>query len=201
MKREPNTEYILSLSYGKDSMACLGAIEQQGWPLDRIVTVEVWATDTIPADLPPMVEFKERADAIIKERWGIEVEHVTAMKSQRERERERETYESMFYRVQTRGKYIGNIKGFPPTRGAWCKHLKYGSKVDLSGYLLSSNPNKRRQEDIRISDEADAVVYGVTQTRSDREDAPQYAGGVALNAYNILVLLLMNPKDLLALIR
>ena len=37
-----------------------------------------------------MVEFKERADAIIKERWGIEVEHVTAMKSQRERERERE---------------------------------------------------------------------------------------------------------------
>lgn len=29
-------EYILSLSYGKDSLACLGAIEQMGWPLDRI---------------------------------------------------------------------------------------------------------------------------------------------------------------------
>lgn len=46
-------EYILSLSYGKDSLACLGAIEQLGWPLDRIVHAEVWATDTIPADLPP----------------------------------------------------------------------------------------------------------------------------------------------------
>ena len=36
----------------------------------------MWATDTIPADLPPMVEFKAKADRIIKERWGIEVEHI-----------------------------------------------------------------------------------------------------------------------------
>ena len=55
-------EHILSLSYGKDSLACLGAIEQLGWPLDRIVHAEVWATDTIPADLPPMVEFKACLD-------------------------------------------------------------------------------------------------------------------------------------------
>ena len=73
-------EHILSLSYGKDSLACLGAIEKLGWPLDRIVHAEVWATDTIPADLPPMVEFKKKADRIIKERWGIEVEHICAMK-------------------------------------------------------------------------------------------------------------------------
>lgn len=68
-------QHVLSLSYGKDSLACLGAIEQLGWPLDRIVHAEVWATDTIPADLPPMVEFKAKADAIIKERCGIVVEH------------------------------------------------------------------------------------------------------------------------------
>lgn len=30
------TQHVLSLSYGKDSLACLGAIEQLGWPLDRI---------------------------------------------------------------------------------------------------------------------------------------------------------------------
>ena len=71
-------DYILSLSYGKDSLACLGAIEELGWPLDRIVHAEVWATDTIPADLPPMVDFKAKADAIIRKRWGIEVEHVAA---------------------------------------------------------------------------------------------------------------------------
>ena len=82
------TQYVLSLSYGKDSLACLGAIEKLGLPLDRIVHAEVWATDTIPADLPPMVEFKKKADAIIKERWGITVEHIYATKP-RERERER----------------------------------------------------------------------------------------------------------------
>lgn len=48
-------EHVLSLSYGKDSLACLGAIEQLGWPLDRIVNAEVWANDTIQADLPPEV--------------------------------------------------------------------------------------------------------------------------------------------------
>ena len=71
-------ECVLSLSYRKDSLACLGAIEQLGWPLDRIIHAEVWATDTIPADLPPMVEFKKKADAIIEKRWGIRVEHITS---------------------------------------------------------------------------------------------------------------------------
>lgn len=80
MQREPNTEYILSLSYGKDSIACLEAIKQLGYPLDRIVHAEVWATDTIPADLPPMVKFKEYADKIIEEKYGIKVEHIYAVR-------------------------------------------------------------------------------------------------------------------------
>ena len=51
-------EYILSLSYGKDSLACFGACEILGWPIDRVVTAEVWATDTLPADLPPIVDLR-----------------------------------------------------------------------------------------------------------------------------------------------
>lgn len=86
-------EYVLSLSYGKDSMACLGAIKELGWPLTRIVHAEIWATDTIPADLPPMVEFKKKADKWIKDNFGIDVEHVCARRplSGAERERERES--------------------------------------------------------------------------------------------------------------
>lgn len=91
------TQYILSISYGKDSLACLGAIEQLGLPLDRIIHSEVWATDNIPADPPPMVEFKAKADKIIKERWGIEVEHLCAMK-----DGEKLTYEKLFYHVPKR---------------------------------------------------------------------------------------------------
>ncbi len=105
-------EHILSLSYGKDSLACLGAIEELGWPLDRIVHAEVWATDTIPADLPPMVEFKAKADRIIKERWGIEVEHIKSKNS----------YEHYFYKLRTRDRkdHPSSIWGFPFQRGAWC---------------------------------------------------------------------------------
>ena len=119
---------VLSLSYGKDSMACLGALEQLQWPLDRIVTADVWATDTIPADLPPMVEFKDYADKVIKERYGIEVEHY----------RSKEPYETVFYHpitaktrrkretyAQTRENYRYDsskplIYGFPCVLGAWC---------------------------------------------------------------------------------
>lgn len=65
------TQYVLSLSYGKDSTAAIYVVKEVlGWPLDRIVTADVWATDTIPADPPPMVEFKDKLDAIIKMRWG-----------------------------------------------------------------------------------------------------------------------------------
>ena len=97
MERQPNTQYVLSLSYGKDSLACLEAIKRLGYPLDRIVHAEVWATDTIPADLPPMVEFKAHADRIIKDRYGIEVEHICAMKNG-----EKITYEKIFYCVPKR---------------------------------------------------------------------------------------------------
>ncbi len=98
-------EHILSLSYGKDSLACLGAIEKLGLPLDRIIHAEIWATKDIPADLPPMVEFKSKADRIIKDRYGIEVEHVSAGV----------TYEEVFYRVvkSNKSKHKGEIYGFP----------------------------------------------------------------------------------------
>lgn len=107
-------EHILSLSYGKDSLACLGAIEQLGWQLDRIVHAEVWATDTIQADFPPMVEFKKKADAIIKERYGIEVERVSSGVS----------FESGFYfergRTGRKTKFDGKMYGWPMRKGQWC---------------------------------------------------------------------------------
>lgn len=125
---------ILCLSYGKNSIACLGAIEQLGWALDRIVHVEIWATESIPADLPPMVAFKEKADKIIKERWGIEVEHI----------RSRDTYEDCFYRVcgncgrASTSKRSGSIYGWPYQRGPWCNSR-------LKQHTLEKLPKDARQ--------------------------------------------------------
>lgn len=73
------TYNVLSYSYGKDSGACIYACELLGIPIHEIVTADVWATDDIPADLPPMVNFKDKADKIIKSRYGIDVKHVCAM--------------------------------------------------------------------------------------------------------------------------
>ena len=88
-------EHILSLSYGKDSLACLEACKLLGYPIDRVIHAEVWATDTIPAELPPMIEFKVKADRIIKERYGLTVEHIYAKSKGT---LEKLTYESIFYR-------------------------------------------------------------------------------------------------------
>jgi len=122
---------VLALSYGKDSMACLGALEKLQWPLDRIVTADVWATDTIPADPPTMMEFKEYADREILERYGITVEHYSAM----DKDGNKVTYNSLFYRgykpetVAKRaraGKKFDYydpgrvIWGFPVVQGPWC---------------------------------------------------------------------------------
>ncbi len=107
-------QHILSLSYGKDSLACLGACELLGWKIDRIVTAEVWATDTIPADLPPMVEFKAKADKIIKERYGIEVEHT----------RSKWTYESSFYQPHI---YKNCKVAFPEKDGIYCFPVRVGA--------------------------------------------------------------------------
>lgn len=105
-------EYIASISYGKDSLAMLEVIHRNSLPLDRIVTVEVMATATIPADLPPMMEFKAKADEIIYKKYGIRVEHITAPKS----------YEDYFY-YKCNGKKsrnAGKIYGFPLQKGNWC---------------------------------------------------------------------------------
>ena len=139
-----NKEHILSLSYGKDSLACLGAIEELGWQLDRIIHAEVWATDTIPADLPPMVEFKAKADKIIKERYGLTVEHYRA----------KHCFESAFYR--TRGdtgrktKFLGKMYGWPMVRGQWCLQqlklpaLNAATKGDVIQYIgiAADEPNR-----------------------------------------------------------
>ena len=98
-QRQPNTLYVANISRGKDSTAMLRAIQLLGFPLDAIVSVDVWATQEIPAELPPMVAFKDYYDRKVMEQFGIPVTRVCAQKPkiwcsqivnvERERERER----------------------------------------------------------------------------------------------------------------
>ena len=144
-------DHILSLSYGKDSMACFGACELLGWPIDRVITAEVWATDTIPADLPPMVEFKAKADKIIKERWGIDVEHF----------RTDESYESQFYKIRHNKKRgIRCIYGFPCVLGQWCN-----SKLKIAAINKAIKSTKSAVQYIGIAADEPNRFHNLTDTK------------------------------------
>jgi hypothetical protein len=158
-------EYILSLSYGKDSIATLEVIKRHNMPLDRIVHVEIMATDTIPADLPPMVEFKKHADKIIKQRYGIEVEHLHAPKS----------YEEYFYSIrgagkrQAKSKNAGKIYGFPYMMGAWCNSklkmscLNKFNKKDIVQYIGIADDEPNRFHNLTDRIISPLVEHGITE--------------------------------------
>lgn len=91
-------EHIARISYGKDSLKMLQVIHSRGLPLDRITTTDVWATDTISANLPPMEQFKAKMDQWIWDAYRIEVEHLCALNP----DGSKRTYEQMFYHVPVR---------------------------------------------------------------------------------------------------
>jgi hypothetical protein len=140
---DPNTVCVACISHGKDSLAMLRAIKLLGLPLHRIVTTDVWATQDIPAVLPEMWEWKTEADKIIKELYGIEVEHICAMQKTSDERCLRLGYEDMFYHKLEKGKFVGTIKGFPQLNGSWCQKLKY-EKVDIRRYILSTMREGRK---------------------------------------------------------
>ena len=159
---DKGVQYIASLSYGKDSIAMLEVIKQHDMPLDRIVHVEIMATDTIPADLPPMMEFKDKADKIIKERYGIEVEHLHAKVS----------YEQQFYSVMQKGKAVGEIYGFPMVRGAWCNdRLKTGllnkfNKPDIIQYIGIAADEPNRFHNLTDRKRSPLVEHGIVESEA-----------------------------------
>ena len=76
----------------------------------------------ISADLPEMIEFKNKADNIIFNRYGIRVEHVKS----------KWTFESRFYStISARGRegFAGHIRGWPLTIGSWCSRDLKVSKL------------------------------------------------------------------------
>ena len=159
-------QHIASLSYGKDSIAMLEVIKQHNMPLDRIVHVEIMATGTIPADLPPMMEFKVKADKIIKERYGIEVERVCAPR----------TYNDVFYTIRRhrktkKSKHAGQIHGFPMTRGAWCNdRLKVNmlrkNEKNNTVYIGIAADEPKRFHNLTEHKRSPLVEHGITEAEA-----------------------------------
>ena len=149
--------HIASISYGKDSLAQLEVMHQHGLPLTDIVTADIMATPEIPAYLPELVEFRERIDKEIKERYGIPVTHVKAEKS----------FVELFYReLSARSKYTG-IYGWPPVFGHWCmKWLKqepikkYFDGLDCVQWIGIAADEPKRQGQLNERKRSALVEFG-----------------------------------------
>ena len=153
-------QYIASLSYGKDSIIIPDICAEHGLPLDRIVHVEIMATDTISADLPPMMEFKAKADKIIKERYGIEVEHLHAKKG----------YQDWFYtKYGNKSKWCGNNYGFPCQTMPWCNSklktnmLKGFDIPDITQYIGITADEPNRFHNLTARKISPLVEFGITE--------------------------------------
>lgn len=98
MSQGDYTEHIARISEGKDSLKMLDVIISRGLPLDRVTTTDVWATDTIRAELPDVLLAKERIEEKLWQMYRIDVDHLCA----RNPDGTKRTYEQMFYHVPVR---------------------------------------------------------------------------------------------------
>lgn len=156
--RQPNTLYVASVSRGKDSTAMLRAIQLMNWPLDAICSVDIWFDNDTPAELPPMVAFKDKWDEKCLDRFGVSVTRLCATKRecankltytdifyrkispQRERERERELRKGR----NSSGNF--QILGYPQTRGAWCQSDLKRSALTVSRCREATGVQDSRRE-------------------------------------------------------
>lgn len=98
-------EHIVNCSLGKDSVAMLAVMLDEGIPIDKILY----------ADVGEDAEFEETYDFIDK------VESVLDVQIDRIRS-EKWTWDSIFYGKLSRGKSIGHNRGFPPVVGPGCRY-------------------------------------------------------------------------------
>ena len=142
MSQSDYTEHIARISMGKDSIKMLHVIITRGLPLDGVTTTDVWATDTVRAELPEVLKAKEQIEEKLWQMYRIEVDHLCA----RNKDGTKRTYEQMFYHIPNRrsqdvqeererdGLQPGSIRGFPDLWNKWCQSdLKRGARLPSAG--------------------------------------------------------------------
>lgn len=109
-------KYILSLSFGKDSMALLIEVLKRGLPLDYVIFCVIMFNDVISGEHPLMAEWlpsaEKKALKLLKQ-YGydnVPLVKLTAKKN----------FTEQFYTVKAKGNHIGDRYGYPYTIGAWC---------------------------------------------------------------------------------
>ena len=106
---------IISFSGGKNSTAMLLMMLEDGYKIDDIVFADT------QMEYPEMYDYISKVEKYL----GREVTFLKPYK----------TYKEAFYTRLQRGKFKGNIYGFPTLRGKWC--LRYLKLTPLDNYAKS----------------------------------------------------------------
>ena len=155
-------QYIARISYGKDSLKMLEVIKSRGLPLDRITTTDVWATDTISANLPPMQEFKDRMDQRIWDMYRIQVEHLCALNP----DGTKKTYEQMFYHIPKRK----NLQSVQVERE---RERENGPELTLSSQPVHVE-RERERDGSRPAPSSDSRTSGIRGVKLDSNGMPMH---------------------------
>ena len=103
-------KYVLSLSFGKDSMALLLEVLKRHLPLHYVIFCDIKFDKNTSGEHPLMAEWIPQAEKILKDKFGVEVIHLTAKKN----------FTEQFYTIKEKGNHVGDNYGFPYLIGAWC---------------------------------------------------------------------------------
>ena len=126
---------IFSLSFGTDSMATLLLAIEQGIPIDHVMYCDIRFSDEISGEHPLMAAWIPEAERILKEKFGITVEHAFS-----------ETYLEAFYTVIKTGPFLGHIYGFPYIRGAWCNRILKLNAISKTQFVGIAYDEPKRWE-------------------------------------------------------
>lgn len=111
-----NPFYVLSLSFGKDSMALLCEIIKNKYPLDSVVFCDIKFNENISGEHPLMAKWikeyaENKVNAMLMENgYNFKVTHLTSKKN----------FIEQFYTIKQKGNHVGDNYGFPYVIGAWC---------------------------------------------------------------------------------
>lgn len=102
-------KHIVSWSGGKDSTAMLIRMLELDYPIDEIVFIDVRFNENRGGELPEMYAYIDK----IEKHIGRKIKRISNQEW---------TYKSHFYRKKKRGKYPGQIYGFPfaVLGNGWC---------------------------------------------------------------------------------
>jgi 3'-phosphoadenosine 5'-phosphosulfate sulfotransferase (PAPS reductase)/FAD synthetase len=104
-------KFIASCSFGKDSLAAILLRLEHNEPIDEIVYCKIMFNKEISAEYPEHENWiHHHAIPHLKNKYNLKT---TIVQSDH-------TYTDHFFQVRQRGKFVGNLVGFPMMLGSWC---------------------------------------------------------------------------------